>query len=204
MHQALVVGIDEHKAVLACEVKIEFCLGLHHPFETTKPLKVSTTHIGDQPAIWVSNAAEEFYLAWVVGPHLHNGKLRTFGNRQKRQRHPHVIVEVAFGSRGFIPLGQHGMHQFLGGGLAIGASDAYDGLLQVTAVLLSQLLQRLQHVGNDEAAVVDNILRVTDDTHRGPLLQCLRSKGIAIEMLALEGKEDTPGGDGPRVGSDGM
>ena len=37
----------------------------------------------------------------------------------------------------------------------------------------------------------------------GALLQGLRREGVAVEMLAPEGEEDTPGGDGARVGGDG-
>ena len=57
---------------------------------------------------------------------------------------------------------------------------------------------------NDDAAVVDLVLRVADDAEGGALLQGLRREGVAVEMLAPEGEEDTPGGDGARVGGDGV
>ena len=56
---------------------------------------------------------------------------------------------------------------------------------------------------NDDAAVVDLVLRVADDAEGGALLQGLWREGVAVEMLAPEGEEDAPRGDGARVGGDG-
>ena len=190
MHQTFIVGIDEHQAVLAGEVAVQLRHRPHHPFETPEALKVRASHVGDKAAVGVGNTAEELYLPRVVGAHLHDDQLRPLGNGQQRQRHTQMVVEVALGCRSLVALGQHGMHQLLGGGLTVGAGDAYEGHLQMAAVLARQLLQRFQHIGHHDAAVVDLVILIANNAQRGPLLQRLRCESVAVEVLALEGEED--------------
>ena len=71
-------------------------------------------------------------------------------------------------------------------------------------MLACQLLQRFQHVGHDEASVVDFVLGVADDTQRGALLEGFGGESVAVEMFAFESEENTTRSDGPRVGGDGM
>ena len=64
---------------------------------------MGATYVGDEAAVGVGDAAEEGYLARVVGTHLDDGNLRVFGDGEERQRHTEVVVEVALGGRGLIP-----------------------------------------------------------------------------------------------------
>ena len=202
VHQTLVVGVDEDQAVLARQPAVEFGLGHDDALEAAEAFEVGAAHIGDESAVGVGDAAEELDFAQMVGAHLDDGNLGIGGDGQQGQRHAEVVVEVALGGRHAVALGENGGDQFLGGGLAVGAGDADDGDGEVAAVLAGKFLQGAQHVGDDDATVVDLVLRIADDAQGGALLEGLRSKGVAIEMLALEGKEDASGGDGARVGGD--
>ena len=203
VHEAFVVGIDEDEAVLAGEPAVELGLGHDHTLEGAEAFEVSTADVGDEAAVGVGDAAEEFYLAGVVGTHLDNGHLGVLGDGEQGEGDAEVVVEVALGGRHPVAAGEDGGDQLLGGGFAVGAGDADDGDGEVAAVLAGKLLEGAQHVGHDDAAVVDLVLRVADDAEGGALLQGLRREGVAVEMLAPEGEEDAPGGDGARVGGDG-
>ena len=151
------------------QMSVEFRFGVYHTLEGAEAFEVRATDIGDESAVGIGDTAEEFNLPRMVGAHFHDGQFRSFGDGEQRQRHAEVVVEVALGSRGLVTFVQHGVDELLSSRLAIGTSDADDGNLKMAAVLARQLLQGLQHVGDDETAVVDSVLRVADDTHRGTL-----------------------------------
>ena len=107
---------------------------------------------------------------------------------------------VASGGMGAVSAAEHGMDEFFGGGLAVGAGDAYEGDGELAAVVCGQLLQGGKHVGYHNAAVVYFVLGVADDAQGGSLVESLGCEGVAVEGLSTEGKEDAAGGDMPRVG----
>ena len=75
--------------------------------------------------------------------------------------------------------------------------EAFDPA-QLVAVVCCQLLQGGKHIGHHYAAVVHFVVRVADYAKGSPLLQGLWGKGVAVEGLPLESKEEAAGGDGAR------
>ena len=203
VHQAFVVGVDEDESVLACEVPVEFRLGVYHAFEAAEAFEVCASDVGDEATVGVGDAAEELDFARVVGTHLDDGEFGVGGDGEQCERHAEVVVEVAFGGRGAVAFGEDGMDELLGGGFAVGAGDADDRHLEVATVFACQFLECFQHVGDHDAAVVDFVLRVADDAECGALLEGFGCEGVAVEMFALEGEEEASLGDGARVGGDG-
>ena len=198
-----VVGIDEGGAAFGRQVAVEFGLGLHNALKAAKAFKVGTAHVGDEAEVGVGNAAEVGYLAGVAGSHFDDGYLGVGGDGEEGERHAEVVVVVADGGMGAVAAGEDGVDEFFGGGLAIGAGDAYEGDGELAAVVGGQLLQGGKHVGYHNAAVVDLVLGVADDAQGGSLVESLGCEGVAVEGLPTEGKEKTSGGYMPRVSSDG-
>ena len=94
------------------------------------------------------------------------------------------------------------MDKLFGGGLAVGASNADEGDGELPTMVSGKLLKGGEHVGHHDTAVVDFVLRVADNAKGGTLFESLGREGVAVEGLALEGKEEAAGGNTPRVGSD--
>ena len=94
------------------------------------------------------------------------------------------------------------MDKLFGGGLAVGAGNAYEWDGELAAVVSGELLKGGEHVGHHDTAVVDFVLRVADNAKSGTLFESLGREGVAVEGLALEGEEEAAGGNTPRVGSD--
>ena len=109
-------------------------------------------------------------------------------------------VEIARSGVGAVAFGQDGVDKLLGGGLAVGAGDAYEGDGELAAVVCGQLLQGGEYIGHHYATVIDFVLRVADDAQGCTLFQCLGREGVAVEGLPLEGEEEAAGGNLPRVG----
>ncbi len=196
-----VVGIDEGGAPFGREVAVKFCFSLDNTLKAAEAFEVGAAHIGDKAEVGVGDATEVGYLARMAGPHLYDGNLCVGGDGKEREGHTEVVVEVAGGGVGAVAFGQDGVDKLLGGGFAVGASDAYERDGELAAVACGQLLQGGKHVGHHNAAIVHLVLRVADDAQCGALLQCLGREDVAVEGLPTEGKENAAGGNLPRVGS---
>lgn len=197
-----VVCIDKGGALFGREVAVKFCFSLDDPFEATETFEMGAAHIGDESKVWVGDAAEVGNLAGMAGPHLYDGNLCVGGDGEEREGHTEVVVEVAGGGMGAVAFGQDGVDKFLGSGLAVGASNAYEGDRELAAVVSGKLLKGGEHVWHHDASVVDFVLRVADDAKGGTLFQCLGRESVAVEGLPLEGEEEAAGGNLPRVGGD--
>ncbi len=197
-----VVGIDEGGASFGGEVAVKFCFSLDDPFEAAKAFEVGAAHVGDKAEVGVGDAAEVGNLSRVAGPHLYDGNLCIGGDGEEGEWHAEVVVEVAGGGVGAVAFGQDSVDKLLGGGLAVGAGDAYERDGELAAVVSGQLLKGSENVWHHDAAVVDFVLRVADDAQRGTLFQCLGCEGVAVKSLPLEGEEEAAGGNLPRVGGD--
>ena len=204
VHEALIVGVDEYEAVFGGQVTVEFGLGVYHPFEAPEALDVGDADIGDEAAVGVGDAAQGLDFAGVVGAHLHDGYLALRRHAKQGQRHPEVVVVVACGGGGAVAPSQDGVDELFGGRLAVGAGDANHGDGHVSAVQYGQVLQGLQHVVDHDAAVVDAVAWVADDAHGGSLAEGFGREGVAVEVFAAEGEEETSGRDVARVGGDGV
>ena len=123
----VVVGIDESGAPFGGEMSVQLGLGLDNTLEAAEAFEVCAAHIGDKAEVRVGDAAEVGNLSRVAGTHLYDGNLGVGGDGEERERHAEVVVKVAGGGMGAVAFGQYGVDKLLGGGLAIGAGDAYEG-----------------------------------------------------------------------------
>ncbi len=180
---------------------VQLGLGLDDTLEAAETLKVCAAHVGDKAEVGVGDATESLNFARMVGTHLDDGNLCIGGDGKEREGHSEVVVEVAGGGVGAVAFGQDGVDKLLGGGLAVGAGNAYEGDRELAAVVSGELLKGGEHVWHHDAAVIDFVLRVADDAKCGTLFQCLGREGVAVEGLPTEGKENAAGGNLPRVGS---
>ena len=80
----------------------------------------------------------------MAGTHLYHGNLVLGIEAEQRLGYAHIVVEIALGGHHIILLCKHGANEFLGGGLAIGASDAYHGHAELAAMLARKVLESLQ------------------------------------------------------------
>ena len=97
---------------------------------------------------------------------------------------------------------QNVLHEQRGGGLSVGAGDAHKGDGELAAMMTRQLLQGRQHILYHNAALIDTIARVADDTQRRSLLQSLRSETVAVKCLTFECEKYTAGSNAAAVSSD--
>ena len=147
--EPFVVGIEEDEAVApSAQVVVEFALGLHHVLERTEALQVCASHVGDESAGRLGRLGQCAYVARMAGPRLDDGDVVLLGKPEQRLGHAHVVVEVALGVEHVVSLAEHGGNEFLRGGLAVGARDAYDGNLELAAMLAGQVLEGLEAVGD--------------------------------------------------------
>ena len=107
---------------------------------------MGAAHVGDESAGGFHGFHQCLDVAGMGGTHLYDGNLVLGLQAQQRLRNAHVVVEVALGVEHIIFLRQHFRDKFLGSRLAVGASDADDGNLELPAMLAGQVLKRLQAV----------------------------------------------------------
>ena len=193
----VVVGIDESGAPFGGEMSVQLGLGLDNTLKAAKSFEVGAAHVGDKAEVGVGDAAERLNFARMVGTHLNDGNLCVGGDGKEREGHSEVVVEVAGGGVGAVAFGQYGVDKLLGGGLAVGARDAYHGDGELVAVVRGQLLQGQQHVLHHHAAGIVIVLGIGRDAEGCALFQRLRDESIAVEGLALEGEKDAAGGNLP-------
>ena len=123
----VVVGIDEGGAPFGGQVAVQLCLGPYNTLEAAETFEVCAAHVGYEAEVGVGNVAEVGYLARMACPHLYDGNLCIGRDGEEGERHPEVVVVIARSGVGAVSFGQYGMHQLLGGGLPIGAGNAYKG-----------------------------------------------------------------------------
>ena len=170
---------------------------------------MSAPHIGDEPAGGLCRLGQRLDVAGVAGTHLYDGNLVFGAQAQQRLWHAHVVVEVALCGQHVVLLAEHGLHQFLRRGLAVGAGDAYDGNVELTAVLACQQLQGLQRVADGYEALAQRGIGlgqsgavITDDGQGAALLQGLQGEAVAVEVVAFQCQEDAALGAVAAVGGD--
>ena len=158
-------------------------------------------HIGYQSAVGLYYLNERLYLARMVSTHLYDGDFVLLGEAQQGLWHTDVVVEIALRIEHVILLAEHCGYEFLGGRLAIGASDAYDGCAKGTTVLTCQLLQGGEYVIHHDIPVILGILCLVDDGIGATLVECCLSVCITIERVTLQGEEYASLGTVATVGS---
>ena len=162
------------------------------------------SHIGDDAVVGLGDIHQRVNLARVVGAHLHHGHVVLLAQSQQGAWHADVVVEVALCVECAVFPCQHGSHQLLRGGLAVGACDAYDGCGELSAVMPCQLLHRGQHVVAAQVAFVSGRYNA-GIVHHGigaALLQRCGGIAVAVEAVALQGEEEAAGGAMAAVGGD--
>ena len=100
-------------------------------------------HVGDEAAGGLCRLGEGLDVAGVAGPHLNDGYLVAGGQAEEGLGHTHVVVEVALGVEHVVFLGEHSGNQLLGGGFAVGASNADHRDVELATVLTGQVLKGL-------------------------------------------------------------
>ena len=201
-----IVGIVEGQATGLAQIVVKFALGLLHPFEGAEAQNVRLAHVGDQAAGGLGDLHQRGDLARGGRAQLDHGRARPGVDAEEGERHADMVVQVAVGINGFVLAGHHGAHQFLRGGLAVGAGDADHGDIELAAVVGGQILQRFQHVFNQIAfalAGLDALQRgAVHHRDAGALFEGLHGEVVAVKGLAFEGEEHRTFRDGAAVGGD--
>ena len=98
---------------------------------------MGTANVGDQSAGRLSCLGEGLDISRMAGTHLDDGYLVLLRETEKGLGHSHIVVEVALCVEHVVLLRQYGGNELLRGGLAVGACDADDGNVELTAMLTS-------------------------------------------------------------------
>ena len=150
-HQVLVVGIDEDEAVLTtAEEVVEFALRLDDTLEGSEAQQMGSAYVGDQTAGGFCCFCECLDVARMAGAHLDDGDFVLLCQSEEGLGHAYVVVEVALSVEHIVFLREHSSYEFLGGRLAVGACDADDGDVELTAMLAGQVLVSLQTILNND------------------------------------------------------
>ena len=164
------------------QIVIEFALGAHHALKRAEALQVSPPHIGNETTGRLHVIYQALNVARVRSAHLHYGYLMLWRQPQQRLRHAYIIIIIGFGVHHAVALGQHGRHQFLRGGLAVGSGNTDDGYIELAAMLAGQLLISYQRIGHQDVAAVGLIvIRIVYHRIGAALVQRCLGKLIAIE-----------------------
>ena len=128
----------------------------------------------------------------MAGTHLDDGQFVLGLEAEQGERHANMVVQVAFRVEQMVATAQYGGYQFLGRGLAVGASDADDACTQLAAVMAGQALERQQAVVGQQVTVVarHEIFGFVDDGVGTSAFQCLGGKGVAVKCVSLQGNEE--------------
>ena len=113
--------------------------------------------------------------------HFHYSDVMRLVQSEQVFGYPYIVVEVALRVHDIVFLLQYGGYQFFSSCFAVGAGNADDGYVELTAVLTGDVLKSLQTVVNHDVSVVFLVLRFVDDGVCAPFFQRLFGKGIAVE-----------------------
>ena len=149
-----VVVVDECCAIVLTEEVVEFALGADDAFEGSESEEVCLAYVGDDAVVRQDNVDECLDFSRMIGSHLYDGKLVFLGELEECLWHSDVVVEVALSVEDVVLLLQYGSDEFLGCGLAVGASDADDGGAELAAVVLGKLLECGEYVIYEDEAVI--------------------------------------------------
>ena len=109
---------------------------------------MSASHVGDETTGGLSRLCQRLDVARVAGTHLDDGDVVFGGQSEECLGHPHIVVEVALRVEHVVLLLQHGGNELLCGRLAVGARNADDGYVELSAMLACQVLESLETVGD--------------------------------------------------------
>ena len=187
----LIVGIYEYYTFSGIEATVEFGLSADNTIETPETFEVSLSDTGDKTEVRLGDTAEGINLARMICSHLNNGHLAVSGDGEEGEWNTQMIVKVASCGMDTVATSQDSGKQLLGRGLAIGASNAYNGNGKMGTVTAGQSLQHREHIVSDDALWIVRILRIRSDAKRGTLSQSRGDKSVTVERGALESKEYT-------------
>ena len=120
---------------------------------------------------------------------LHNGHFVLRPQTQERKRYADVVVEVTAGAEHIVFLAEHGRHEFLRRGLSVGTGHLNHGRGKPAAVMRRQLLQRGQHIGHVDEALVSAYGRVVHHGVGTARLKRLEGEVVAVERGAAQGEK---------------
>ena len=196
-HEVRVIRRHQRHAPPGGEVNVEFLFALLDPIEAPEPFEVGEADIGDHAVRRIGNAGQQGDLALVVGPHFHEGEFHVGRHGEQGEGHPDVVVQVAFRGVHIEGPRQDGPQEFLGGRLPVAPGQAEDRARKPRPVPVGQVLQGAQDILHVKQAVSTE-RRVVHHGGEAAGSQGLVRKGIAIEALPLQGKEElarsTPSG----------
>lgn len=191
------IGQDEGGSVMAAEEIIEFAFPLLHAFGTAKPFEMRLTDIGDDAMGGEGILAIPFNFFLVVRAHFDDGELRVAADREDGKRDADMVVEIPPGGIGCERRGQHGVDQFLCGGLAVAAGNGDEGDVELAAVVEGKLLEGVEDVGDENELVagigweeVEGLARgFVDDGIGGAEFQGAPGEQVAVEVGSFESEE---------------
>ena len=89
--------------------------------------------------------------------HLYHGNFMLGAQSEERLGHTHVVIEIALGKQYIIFLAKYRSNKFLGGCLAVGASDTYNGDVKLAAMVASEGLECGKAILNEDIPLVSGI-----------------------------------------------
>ena len=196
------VRVVEHRSGSGVQEVVEFTLGALNALERAEAFQVGAADVGYQAAGGEGHRHRQGYLARMAGSHLDDCYLVLLAQAQQGEGHSDMVVEVALGAEGAVFRAQHGVDKFLGGGLAVGAGNAYYRYLEMHTVHPGKLLESQQGVGHFDEAAVGIFGGSFHYGVAGALFEGRSGKVVAVEVFTLEGEEDGAGDYAAGVGAD--
>ena len=106
-------------------------------------------HVGNEAVVRTGYYHQLFYVAGMRSTHLDDRDFGFGGHLEQAQGHSYIVVQIALGG-GYAVLGaEHSRHEFLGGGLAVGAGKAdyrYSKPFAVKDSEFLELSERIPHL----------------------------------------------------------
>ncbi|OPZ13525.1 MAG: hypothetical protein BWZ06_01309 [Bacteroidetes bacterium ADurb.BinA261] len=183
---------------------IEFAFGFFYVFKRSESLDMRFPDIGNQSEIGLGYGTQLRNFAGMACPHFHNAYLVLVLHRQKRERHPDVIIEISLRKSHLELFRKNGRNQFLGSGFAIGACDADDGNFELAPMMIGKLLQGFEDIVHHDDAMVafESFVALVNYGVSATLLQGAQGIMIAIEFVAFECKKYRARRTVARIGCD--
>ena len=153
---------------------------------------MGSANIGYQTAGGLCSLSKRLDVARMAGAHLDDSYLVLLCESEQRLGHTYIIIEIALSIEHIVFLRKDCSNEFLGGSLAVSASDANDWDIELTTMLTGQILKGLQTiVDNDKSVISRGGNRcIIYDSIGTAFLEGRQSKLVAVERFAFQGQKD--------------
>ena len=148
--------------------------------------QVRQTDVGDVAMGRFGNARKQVDFSLIVGAHFDHDKVRLGWSIQQGERHPDVVVQIAFCGMHIHPLSQHIANQLFGRGFAVASSHPQHGAIPTSPVGPGEALQGFQFLGNHGDFGMASPLRICGDGMGRSLIEGALNKCIAVKVCATK------------------